>query len=247
MTLTKSLVQSGPQLPSYGSSDFLNLISVGLAIQTHSSGLIEFANTAFASLHGYTSAELFGVSGETLIAEEDRVEWRQAVEFAISTGSNFSLEIHRLRKNGSRSLSLAKFTPILGETAGKYLLEIHDREEQNNLTQALLEERELLIASFQQLPVPVLVFTPELRRVLVQNNAFYQMFPTPSKVSADELNKAHEAIRAAVRDPGKGNILSNLRLPGSSTGMTGSIELVPTQVLNSAGQAIALAVVIRLV
>jgi PAS domain S-box-containing protein len=243
MTRSKLLIQSG-SLSSSIAAEFWNVVSLGLAVQTHGSGLIDVANNAFASLHGYAATELHGISSEALIAEIDRAEWRQALDLSLSGGGGFSLEVHRLRKDGSQFPSLVKFTPMSGEFGDVDLLEVYDREERNSLTEALNEERDLLIRSFQQLPVPMLVFAPDLSRVLVASEAFSEMFPAPSRLAKTPLRRAHQAIAKVLRQTKESADYSGLRVPSHETGMSGNIALQAKQILNSAGKMIALAVVV---
>jgi PAS domain S-box-containing protein len=221
------------------------LVSTGLAVQTSSNGLLEFVNAAFASLHGYLPTELRGVPGEALIAAGDRAEWREAIQSSIRTEGCFSLEIHRLKKDGSTFPCLVRFTPMPGELGGQQLLEVLDRAEQNNLTQALNQERSLLIASFQRLPLPVFVLSPELDRILIQSDAVYELFPDSRQVTKQALEKMHGAVMTAMRHVTKHSGVKGLKIEAIDSGLIDAVELVSNPIFNPVGEVIAVAVVIH--
>jgi PAS domain S-box-containing protein len=204
----------------------------------------EFANLAFASLHGYTPMELKEIMSDALVAEIDRAEWRQSMQNALSTGTGFSLEIGRVRKDGTTFPSVVKVTPDPPGAGGQYLLEVHDREEQTTITKALNDDRRLLLASFQQLPIPLLVLSPDLSHVLSQSDAFCNMFPNPKKLTNSELVKAHRAVIRHIQNAGKELGARELAISAKDTGMTADIVLQTKQVIDFAGAVLAITVVI---
>jgi hypothetical protein len=235
MTPTKVPTTPGTATAVFPPSDYLNLVSVGLALYGSKSGMNELANTAFAFLHGYIPMELKEIASEALVAEIDRTEWGQSLQNALSTGTGFSLEMNRVRKDGTTFPSLIKVTP--DPAGGRYLLEVHDREEQTNITKALNDDRSLLLASFQQLPVPVLVLSPDLNHVLSQSDAFRNMFPNPKELTDSDLFKAHRAIVQHIR-------AHEPALSAKDTGMTVDIVLQTKQIVDFGGALLAITVVI---
>ena len=226
---------------------YVHYISVGLTVVTGATRGIAFANEAFASMHGYELGELSAMSADELIAAEFREEWHAAIEGAQHPEHSLALEIDLLRKDGSTFPALVRVTAISDGTELKYLIEVHDREASNKLLRALNEDRTLLLATLEQLSVPMALLDSTSYQPLMCSRGLFRLFPDPSIITDAALENALRAIAEAVRHRSTGSPSQRIVVSASTSGLASSVAVEETPILDALGQQIGIIALLQAV
>lgn len=226
---------------------YVHYISVGLTLVTGPTRKIAFANEAVASMHGYELSELSAISADELIAPEYRGEWRAAIDGAQHPQQSLALEINLLRKDGSAFPALVIVTALSDGTVMKHLIEVHDREASNKLLQGLNQDRTLLLATLEQLPVPIALLDPVSYQPLACSRGLLRLFPDPAIVTNAALENALRAIAEAVRHRSTESASQRVVMSASSTGLAGAVVVEETLILDALGQQIGIIALLQAV
>jgi PAS domain S-box-containing protein len=222
-------------------------LSVGLALLTGVPRGIAFFNEAFASMHGYEPGELSAVSPDELILADYREEWHAAIEGAQNPEDSIAIEIDRLRKDGSTFPALVRIRALSDNAEMRHLVEVHDRETQNTLLRSLNEDRTLLLASLEQLPVPIALLDPSGRRPLIYSRGLLRLFRDPASVTDAALENALQAIAEAVHPSSKESSLQPVVLPISRTGLGKPVAVEQSPILDAVGKQIGIVALLQVI
>ncbi|PIE29993.1 hypothetical protein CSA57_05440 [candidate division KSB3 bacterium] len=155
-------------------------------VVTDMEGRIEFVNSAFTHITGYSSEEAIGQNPRILKSEKQPPEIYKDLWTTLKRGDIWQGELINKKKNGSLYWELARIAPIRDDRHGQitnYVAVKDDISSRKHAEQALAEERNRLQAVLDN--IPDVIYIKDLKhRFILANRALAEMFRA---ATVDEL------------------------------------------------------------
>jgi PAS domain S-box-containing protein len=152
---------------------------------TDVSGNIEFLNTNFQQLTGYSYEELIGTNINILRSSFHKQEYRQSIRAVLKAGETWKGELLNVSKNGSHYWVLATISPIFNKNneISNYISIQEDITYLKKIEEELKQSEEKFRVLFETLPEGIVV--TDLSGMIIQvNRAFLDIhgFSTREKI-----------------------------------------------------------------
>ncbi len=182
-------------------------------------GRVEYVNSRYTMLTGYTAGEVLGKEPPFLLCDLEPPELYDSIRQALRERQSWTGEMRNRRKDGTvywEQLTLSPFHGPDGVTT-HFILIREDITERREMEQALRDSRERLHQLQENVPVGIFQTTPD-GRFLSVNRTVVEMFGYRSK---EELLQV--PVRAVYANPDeRGDVIGRL----NSAGAVENVELL---------------------